>query len=139
MRDIAPFTDQQWWKMCDHHMSLPVPLSKADLIKPFLYDRQWGVFYLPPGHHQAGMALLLAFHNGHVCGVDAARAVGGRGLADAADHYLEHTPGVCFRSSVGRAVYAGRKGALSVMELRIIGEVQYQFADRARGESPRGR
>jgi hypothetical protein len=130
MSDSTPFTDLQWWKISDCNMSLPLPLSKADLAKPFLYDRKWGVFQIQSGYHQAGMALLLAFHTGHRDGIDAARAVGGRGLSDAADFYLENIPGVCFRSSVGQAIYAGRQGSLRPMELRILGEVRYLFNER---------
>jgi hypothetical protein len=38
--DTSPFTDEQWWSMCDAHMSLPVPLATADLHQPFIYERR---------------------------------------------------------------------------------------------------
>lgn len=61
MLDTSPFTDEQWWAMCDAHMSLPVPLAKADLTKPFVYERRFGLFYVPFGFHHRAMSLLLAF------------------------------------------------------------------------------
>jgi hypothetical protein len=72
MLDIRPFTDEQWWSMCDAHMSLPIPLAKADLQQPFVYERRYGVFYVPSGQHQNAMSILLAFHHGLTKGIDVA-------------------------------------------------------------------
>ena len=69
MLDVRPFTDEQWWSMCDAHMSLPEPLAKADLTRPFVYARRYGVFYVPSGHHQHAMSILLAFRHGHTKGL----------------------------------------------------------------------
>lgn len=125
--DVSPFTDEQWWSMCDVHLDLPVPLAKADLLRPFIYDRKWGVFYCPPGLHLSGMSLLLAFHMGLNKGVDVAEQLKVEYSCGSADYYLERTSGTCFKSSVSRAIKAGRRGSLSPMELRILGAVDYLF------------
>src|SRR3546814_13385743 len=39
-------------------------------------------------------------------------------LSDAADYWLEHTPGAAFRSSVGKTVQAGSAKNLTVIEKR---------------------
>lgn len=119
------FTDQQFWKMCDARMGEPVPIAKADLSKPYVYDRKWGVFWVPMGHHQAAMSLLLAFHLGFKDGLDVAEHLGLSYSHDTADYYLEHFPGTCFMSSQSKTVKAWKKGSLSAMELRFLRPVSY--------------
>lgn len=130
MRDTSPFSDEQWWSMCDACMSMPVPLAQADLSKPFVYDRQYGVFYVPMGYHQTAMSVLLAFQHGLTKGVDVSEKLELRYSEGTADEWLRATPGACFRSSVGKKVQAGQRGSLSVIERRIFGEVEYLFEDR---------
>ena len=128
--DVAPFTDQQWWKMCDAHMSLPVPLHEADLSKPFVFQRGYGVFYVPNGMHQVAMSLLLAFNHGLACGDDAAEKFGLEYSAGTADKWLEETPGAAFRSAVHSKVRAARRGNLTAIEKRFFGEVQYLMQEQ---------
>lgn len=139
MLDIAPFTDEQWYRMCDSGLHLPVPLGKADLTKPFVYDRKWGVFYVPGGLHRAAMSCLLAFQMDKTDVVSALRLVGCTDQTEGADFYLENTPGTAFRSSVGRGIYAIRPGSLSALELRLLGPVEYLFSEQATPPAPRGR
>ncbi len=126
----AGFSDRQWWSMCDAHMSLPVPLHTADLTKPFVYDRKWGLFYVPSGLHQQAMGILLAFHHGLLNGNDVAVHLGlpTRDSHYAADYWLEKTPGAAFRSSVGKKkVQAGPRGNLTAMERRLLGDIEHVF------------
>ena len=121
------FSDKQWWKMDSANMSYPVPLAKADLSKPFVYDREFGVFYVPCGYHQSAMSLLLAFKHGCKDGVDVAEKLNLEYSSGTADYWLENTQGAAFRSSVGEKIQAGKKGNLTVIERRIFGDVQYIF------------
>ncbi len=125
----AGFSDRQWWSMCDAHMSLPVPLHLADLTRPFVYDRKWGVFYVPPGLHQQAMGILLAFHHGLLKGYDVAQHLGlsTRDSHVAADYWLEKTPGAAFLSSVGKKVQAGPRGNLTAIERRLLGGIEHVF------------
>lgn len=126
--DVRPFTDEQWWSMCDANMSLPESLAKADLTRPFVYDRRYGVFHVPSGHHQHAMSILLAFRHGHTKGLAVAEHLGLEFSHGTADEWLRTTPGACFLSSVGRNVLAGSRDSLSVLERRIIGRgVSYAF------------
>lgn len=109
--------------MCDAHMSMPVSLQDADLSKPFVYDRQYGFFYVPFGYHTAAMGLLLAFTIGEVNYINAAEKMNVK-FDRMADKWLE-IEGHCFKSSVSNKVKAGKKGNLSFAELRVFGEVDY--------------
>lgn len=123
----AGFSDEQWWAMCDAHMSLPVPLAEADVTKPFVYDRRWGLFYVPFGQHQFAMSILLAFHQGSTDAIATADALGLSYSDGSADYWLEKTPGAAFRSSVGKKVQAGPRGNLTVIERRLLGELEHVF------------
>jgi hypothetical protein len=128
MLDTSPFTDPQWWSMCDASMSLPVPLAKADLQQPFVYERSYGVFYVPFGQHQQAMSTLLAFRHGLVKGIDVAEHLGLSFSHGTADEWLRSTPGACFRSSVGKKIQVGSRSSLNALERRLIGiEVAYVF------------
>lgn len=118
-------TDEQWWKMCDAHMSLPVPLHTADLSHPFVYDRELGVFYVPFGYHQMAMALLLAFTIDEVDVIDAGEKLGlNYSNGSMSDSWLSRK-GRCFKSSVSAKVYAGYRGNLNIAEIRIFKDVEY--------------
>ena len=133
---VPPFTMRQFWKMCDAHMSDPVPLGKADLSKPFVYDRAYGLFYVPFGMHQTAMSLLLAFHHGCHDGIDVSYKLGLRYSEGTADAFLETLPGTAFMSSQKnrkgeRIILAGRRGNLSPLELRFFdNNVVYSLQDR---------
>lgn len=125
----ANMTQQMWWKMCDCQMELPIALAQADLSKPFIYERKWGVFYVPSGYHQAAMSLLLAFQHNLNSGVDVAKKLGLVHSEGTADHWLEHTQGAAFRSSVGKKINVATLKNLSVQERRYFGEVMCLFDD----------
>jgi len=113
MLDISPFTDEQWWLMCDCGLSLPEPISKADLSKPFIYDREYGVFYCNFGTHYLGMWCLLSFQDG-IENLPSDHHV-------AADKWLSDKSGRAFKSSVSRGVFAGKIGCLNAIERRFFG------------------
>jgi hypothetical protein len=120
MIDISPFTEDQWYAMCSAHLSMPEPLAKADRTKPFIYDRKWGVFHCPFGHHTSGMRVLLGFHLGEK--IDPIQM----SAFDAADLYLEKIPGTAFLSGVGsRLVRAWSPDSLTVVEKRLLGPIDY--------------
>lgn len=121
------FWDKMWWRMCDVHLSWPVPLAHADLERPFIYDRELGVMDCPSGYHQAAMALLFVISNGHL---DALEGAFEEGLpadhSEMADRWLCEKPGRGFRSSVQSVVTSGRPGSISAMERRKFGrKIQY--------------
>lgn len=121
--------DKKFWAACDCGIGNPVPLAKADLSRPFIYDRAYGVFLCQHGHHQVAMSLLLAWHHDCDHGIDVGQKLGLSFSDGTADYYVEHTPGVCFKSSVGSNPEAWQRGSLNAMELRIIeaaaGSVRY--------------
>ncbi len=121
---MSKFTDKQFWAMCDAHMSRPVPLNDADLSRPFVYQRGYGVFYVPGGCHPAAMSLLLAFNHGYLNAIDLASELNLEYSSATADRWLEETPGAAFKSSVGKRIQAGK---LSLSELRAFGEVDFVF------------
>lgn len=65
-----------WNAMCNAKMSLPSSIDQADLSKPFVYDRSYGVFFVPSGSHQVAMSLLLAWKNQEKNGVRVAEKLG---------------------------------------------------------------
>jgi len=121
-RDIRPFTQEQWWDMCDAGMGMPVPATRdaARECDSFVYDRRWGLFPVGVGMHYYAMATLLAFH--HSMGrreyqrVDDYRS----GLQDMAEVYLDTIPGTAFRSSVSTRLTCGRREHLTRTEAGIL-------------------
>lgn len=65
MIDTSPFTEAQWTAMCGAQMDMPVPLHQADLQQYFVWERAYGVFYVPFAFHDMAMTTLLAFSRGH--------------------------------------------------------------------------
>lgn len=123
------FTDKMFWKMVDCNMSNPVPLAEADLTKPFVYERRWGVFYVPFGYHAISMSLLLAWQNNCDSPIDVGDLLGLRASDETADHWLEHTEGAAFRSSVGKQIQVATRKGLTVQERRLFGDVACVFED----------
>jgi hypothetical protein len=121
MPDDSLFTDPQWWAMCDFHMGLPVPLAEADLTRPFVYERRWGVFYVPMGMHRGAMSLLLAFQHGLTGGIAVAERLGLDYSEGTADHWLQHTPGAAMLSSQGTQILVGTGRGLTPLERRRFG------------------
>ena len=120
------FTQNQWCKMVDSHMSRPVPLNKADLTKPFVYQRGYGVFYVSGGYHPSAMSLLLAFNHGYRNGVSYANDNNLEYSQGAADQWLRETDGAAFLSSVGDNIQVGNN--LNMTEQRYFLEGQVVFS-----------
>ena len=120
-------SDEQWYAMCDAHMSSPVPLRDADTTKPFVYDRDYGLFYVPFGYHQQAMALLLTFRRGLDRAYAAAEELGFDfdPIAKLADHWLMTIPGTCYKSSQGSEAQCAKPEHLTAAELRLIGNVRF--------------
>lgn len=133
MIDISPFTDEQWYAMCNRNMGLPVPLSEADIDRPFVYDRTWGLFYVPMGYHGQVMALLLAFHHGFVCPIEYAESIGRENhyniTDELADAYLLERPGTVMSSSVGTHLQVGRRSHLDAAERRVFREFRICYLE----------
>lgn len=116
----SDISDKMWWSMCDFHMSPPEPLKHADLSKPFVYERRWGVFYVPMGMHQGAMSLLLAFAHGFDDGIDCAKHLCLDYSEETADHWIETRPGAAFRSSVGKVIQIGSESNITIAERRAF-------------------
>lgn len=131
---MKKLTEKQRWKACDVHISDPVSLAEADLSLPFIYDRVYGLFYVPGGYHPAAQSLLLAFHHDLKCGVDVAEKLGLEYSCGTAEAWLA-LPGSAFRSSVGKKVNVGSKRKLNEAERDFFASVNELLADAI---SPRG-
>ena len=112
-------TEKRWWKMCGAHMSHPVVLQKADLSRPFVYDRQLGLFYVPMGYHQIAMTILLSFHLKENDMIDMAKKLKLAFSDGTAERWLE-SKGHCFKSSVSSGIKSGFRGNLSFDELQVF-------------------
>lgn len=117
-------TDSQFWAMCSAGMSRPVSLGKADLTRSYVYARDYGVFYVDPGRHQITMALLLAWKHGLNNGIDVSDRLGLGYSAEAAEHYLQTTPGTCFKSSVSTTAETWSIDHLTPLERRAFGRLR---------------
>lgn len=115
-------TQDQRWRAIDTHMSDPIPLKDADLTKPFVYDREYGVFYVAGGYHPSAMSLLLAWHHGYEDPIDYAMDNNLDYYYDTADKWLKETKGAAFKSSVGKRIQAGPRSNFTLGELKILGE-----------------
>lgn len=120
-------TPQQLQTLKETGASEPEPLHLADLDRPFVYARTFGVFYCVAGRHRDTMSLLFAFAKGYESGIDAAEELGLDFPEETADRWLEEIQGTAFRSSVGCRVQVGKRANLTVIEKRWFGEVEYLF------------
>jgi hypothetical protein len=125
--NTGPFTERQFYAMCDVDLDLPRPLSTS-LPPMFLYDRKWGVMFCPGGSHNAAMALLYAFHRGYQSRIEGMQKEP-KIFMDyhvCADLWLETIPGTAFRSSVGgRVTRAWSPESLAPYEARLLGPIDY--------------
>lgn len=119
-----PFSDEQWYQMCSANMSRPVPLHKAELYKPFVYDRQWGLFYVSMGFHYMAMATLLTFRAGFVDPYEYKRSLNLEGydyLHQMADKWLLEVEGTAFASSLDEeTITVGKRGNLNAAEKQAM-------------------
>jgi len=119
--------------MCDCGMECPVPLGEADLTRPFVYERRWGVFYVPMGMHPSAMSLLLAFQYGLTKGLKVAERLSLDYSDETADYWLKHTPGAAFRSSVGKRIQVGSFSNMTVQERRAFSDATCVFEQSEQG------
>lgn len=124
---MRSLTSEQLQTLREAGASEPEPLHLADLGRPFVYDRAFGVFYCAPGRHRDTMSLLFAFARGYESGIDAAEEFGLDFPEETADRWLEEIKGTAFRSSVGYRVQVGKRANLTFIEKRWLGEVEYLF------------
>jgi hypothetical protein len=129
-----PYTQEQWWTMCDAHIGPPVPLQDFDLTAdPWVYYRPWGVMHVPFGCHQLAMATLYAFHKGHAGSIEAAQALkvpSYRATETLADRFLTELEGTAFRSSTSlRSVVAGRREHLDSRERQAFRSFTIQYLE----------
>ena len=128
MIDIYPFSEEQYGSLCSCNCSMPVLLEKADLKIPFVYSRQYGVFYTPSGFHNLTMATLLAFSHGLTKPLTVCEPLGLKmGISVASDYWLEHAPGAAFKSSVSDYIQAGKPKNLNEKEKDYFGKIKYIF------------
>lgn len=121
--DVTKLTQIQRNGFIDLHISYPIRLSEADLSRPFVYEREYGLFYVPGGYHQAAMSLLLAIRHDCEDGIDVAEELGLEYLCGTADYWLEHVSGAAFRSAVSPVIQVATQQGLSIEERRLFGKV----------------
>jgi hypothetical protein len=126
-KPFPELSQRQWNQFCDFGMSDPVALQLADLTRPFVYERAYGVFYVPGGMHASAMSFLLALQHGCEHGIEVAEKLKLKYSSGTADHWLEHTPGAAFKSSVGRRIQVATGRNLTVQERRLFGELGCVF------------
>lgn len=125
-RCFPELTQRQWNQYCEF-MSEPVALQHAELFRPFVYERQYGVFYVPGGMHPNAMSLLLALRHGCDDGIEVAEKLKLEYSSGTADYWLEHTPGAAFRSSVGKRIQVATGRGLTALERRAFGDFDCVF------------
>lgn len=127
MKNFANLNQHQWNQFCDFCMSEPIPLAQADLSRPFVYERQYGVFYVPWNYHPSVMSFLLAMQFGCEDGIDVAEKLKLNYSSGTADYWLENTPGAAFRSSVGKNIQVATGKGLTIQERRLFGNYTCVF------------
>lgn len=113
-------SDEQWWVVSDY-CSMPVALQSADITKPFIYVRGYGVFYVNMGHHHIMFATIYAWQKGILHAGDGLIELD-MSIDEMADA-LSEQDGVAWRSSVGRdIIYAS---SLNYAERSYLQTVEY--------------
>lgn len=101
----------------------PVRLQDADLSRPFVYDRRYGVFYVGTAKHAFVMATIYAWDRGYTDYFD--MPIVGT-VTDIADDYLIKTVGTAFRSSLStKRIVAGKPTNLNDTEIDYFGNIYY--------------
>ena len=127
MGEMMLFSAFQRNEACEYGLLDCVPLAKADLSRPFVYERRFGVFYVPAGRHLLAMSLLLALQNECETGVEVACHLKLEYPGDTADCWLKNTPGAAFKSSVGKRIQVATGRGLTALERRLFGEFERVF------------
>lgn len=140
---MKPITDEMFYQLVDMRMSEPVPLKDADLNEPFIYDRDFGVFYVDSGYHMLGMAMLFAWKHNFTTVFELKR--GNEKIAAdikansfgssidkyqyLADRFLLDFKGTAMSSSVSNHLLAGSEKNLNEQEKIILGRYDIQFLE----------
>lgn len=119
-------TQEMWWKLCDGNLWEPIKLQDADVSKPFVYDRKFGLFYVSMGYHAHVMRFLLGLHmsmNHKELEQFMIKEIGEYSAIyssfctnEYADYYLKNFSGTAFKSSVGTKILCGRFENLNYTE-----------------------
>jgi len=106
------------------NMDGPHELVSHAVTKSFVYDREYGLFYVSFGHHSIAMANILAWHEGFD---NAAQAYQSESLKEKmncsrmdsqkmAEYWIENYAGAAFRSSVARKIVVNDFNCLNEAE-----------------------
>ena len=121
-------TEKQENKFIEFDIEGPYPLVQADLTRPFVYERNYGVFYVPFGMHQAAMSLFLALQHGCNSGIEVSEKLGLDYYSNcAADYWLENTPGAAFKSGCSDKVFVGSVESMTFQEKRLFKNISPIF------------
>lgn len=124
-------SNKLWHTMCDAGLSMPCELgASANLDLPYIYVRKYGLIYCNPCCHQIGLATLLAlelgcdsFHDIEPDKLSPPLPI--YGASEYAEYYMEHTEGVCFKSSVSKSALAWNRHSINQNELDYFYPVKY--------------
>ena len=122
---MLEITDEMNWALVEAGMSSPIPLSKAIRTKPFIYCREYGLFYVDSGSHQVAASLLLAWSNGFKNILQAGEHFGMHSLSELSEKWLEVTDGALILSSVGKTPYANSRRNLNFQENKFFRKITY--------------
>lgn len=125
MSFLSQFSIDQKNAFFNAGLSNPVMLVDADLTRPFVYAREYGVFYVPWSKHLVAMSHLLAMQHDCKDGVEVAYKLKLLYSDETADYWLKNTPGAAFRSSVSKRIQVSNGRKLTVIERRLFGDVCY--------------
>lgn len=133
-KPLTIITDEMFYQLCDYRMSEPLPLKDADLTEPFIYDRQFGVFYVDSGYHMLAACLLYAWRHGEISlrelmksDLEFKTKVKENSYSSqskyeyVANLYYLDLKGTAMGSSVGDAIEFGRLSNLNEEEKQIFG------------------
>lgn len=103
----------------------PLTLGEADVTKPFVYDREYGFFYVNSCWHGEVMELLLAFHHGCKNEKEISEKLKyRRHCGVGADLFIQTVSGTAYLSSCAKSIQACKKN-LTPSERKFFGDIDY--------------
>lgn len=110
------------------NMEGPFELNAQAISHGFVYDREYGLFYVSFGHHPIAMANILAWHEGFD---NAAQAYQSEDLKQKmncsridsqkmAEYWIENYPGAAFLSSVAKKIIVHDFNLLTPQEAALF-------------------
>lgn len=110
------------------NMDGPFELTEEAITHGFVYDREYGLFYVSFGHHPLAMANILAWHEGFD---NAAQAYQSTALKEKlktnridsqkmAEYWIENYPGAAFLSSVAKKIVVNDFSLLTAQEAALF-------------------